>query len=196
MEGPPTDDGWDSGLASGRMGLVLALALASIVVGGSVDLLLDRPEHWLSFHVVFELLLIAGALVLATSLWLGWRNSVLSVEALRRSLEERRDERDAWRASAESALQGLGRAIAAQFEAWGLTPAEREVALLLMKGHSHKAIARRTGRSDQTVRQHAASAYRKASVSSRAELSAFFLEHLMLPEEDRTTGHPPRPESV
>jgi len=196
MAGPPTDDGWDSGLASGRLGLVLALALASIVVGGSVDLFLDRPQHWLSFHVVFELLLISGALVLATSLWLGWRNSVLSVEALRRSLEERREERDVWRASAESALQGLGRAIADQFEVWGLTPAEREVALLLMKGHSHKAIARRTGRSDQTVRQHAASAYRKASVSSRAELSAFFLEHLMLPEEDRTTGHPSEPESA
>lgn len=196
MAGPPTDDGWDSGLASGRLGLVLAFALASIVVGGSVDLFLDRPQRWLSFHVVFELLLIAGALVLATALWLGWRNSVLSVEALRRSLEERREERDAWRASAESALQGLGRAIAAQFEAWGLTPAEREVALLLMKGHSHKAIARRTGRSDQTVRQHAASVYRKASVSSRAELSAFFLEHLMLPEEDRGTQGPSGPESV
>lgn len=196
MAGPPTDDGWDSGLASGRLGLVLAFALASIVVGGSVDLFLDRPQRWLSFHVVFELLLIAGALVLATALWLGWRNSVLSVEALRRSLEERREERDAWRASAESALQGLGLAIAAQFEAWGLTPAEREVALLLMKGHSHKAIARRTGRSDQTVRQHAASVYRKASVSSRAELSAFFLEHLMLPEEDRGTQGPSGPESV
>jgi DNA-binding CsgD family transcriptional regulator len=194
MAEPPTDDGWDSGLASGRLGPVLAFALASIVVGGSVDLFLDRPQRWLSFHVVFELLLIAGALVLATALWLGWRSSVLSVEALRRSLEERREERDAWRASAESALQGLGRAIASQFDAWGLTPAEREVALQLMKGHSHKAIARRTGRSDQTVRQHAASVYRKASVSSRAELSAFFLEHLMLPEEDRAVEG--RPESA
>lgn len=166
------------------MGLVLAVALASIVVGGTVDLWLDQPARWLSFHVVFELLMIAGALVMATTLWLGWRNSARSVDELRRSLEARKEERDAWRASAESALEGLGRAISAQFDAWGLTPAEREVALLLMKGHSHKAIAKQTERSDQTIRQHAASVYRKASVSGRAELSAFFLEHLMLPEDD------------
>ncbi len=188
MDGPPTDDGWESRLASGRLGLVLALALGSIVVGGSVDLFLDRPQSWLSFHVVFELLLIAGGLVMATALWLGWRNSARSVDALRRSLEMRREERDAWRASAQAALEGLGRAIADQFDTWGLTPAEREVALLLMKGHSHKAIARRTGRSDQTVRQHAASTYRKASVSGRAELAAFFLEHLMLPEDEVEAG--------
>ena len=36
MAEPPTDDGWDSGLASGRLGPVLAFALASIVVGGTL----------------------------------------------------------------------------------------------------------------------------------------------------------------
>jgi DNA-binding CsgD family transcriptional regulator len=163
----------------------LTVALASIAVGGTVDIALDRPQNWLTFHVIFELTMIAGALVMATTLWLGWRNSVRSVHALRRSLDARREERDAWRQSAEVALEGLGRAIAEQFAQWELTPAEREVALLLMKGHSHKAIARQTDRSDQTVRQHAASAYRKAAVSGRAELSAYFLEHLMLPEDDR-----------
>jgi len=196
MTPSPTDDGWVAG-ASGHLGALLAVALASIVVGGTVDLYLDQPQRWLSFHVVFELLMIAGALVMATALWLGWRNSVRSVESLRRSLEERREERDAWRASAEAALEGLGRAISDQFDSWGLTPAERDVALLLMKGHSHKAIAKGTERSDQTVRQHAASVYRKASVSGRAELSAYFLEHLMLPEHarvlpnDTDTGEPP-----
>jgi len=183
MAGSPTDDGWSAGVDSGRLGAILAVALGFIIVGGTVDLVLDQPERWLSFHVVFELLMITGALVMATTLWLGWRNSARSVEALRTSLEQRKEERDAWRASAESALEGLGRAISDQFDAWDLTPAEREVALQLMKGHAHKTIARRSGRSDQTVRQHAASVYRKAAVSGRAELSAYFLEHLMLPED-------------
>lgn len=176
-----------------KLRLILALALVSIIVGGTIDLALDRPETWLSFHVVFETLMIAGAAVMATTLWLGWWRTARSVEELRRSLEERREERDAWRASAEHALQGMSRAIDGQFEAWGLTSAEREVALLLLKGHSHKAVARQTGRSPQTVRQHAAAVYRKADLTGRAELSAFFLEDLMLPERDRERVAPRDP---
>lgn len=171
-------------LASGRLKVVLAIALASIVIGGTVDLILDQPQHWLSFHVVFELLMITGALLMATTLWLGWWRSVKAVRELRQSLADGQAERDAWRQSAQHVLNGLGRAINEQFAAWELTPAEREVALLLMKGYSHKAIARRTDRSDQTVRQHAASVYRKASLAGRAELSAFFLEDLMLPPDE------------
>jgi len=164
-----------------RLRFILVIALVSIVVGGSIDLLMDQPRDWLSFHVVFETLMIVGALVMATTLWLGWWKSAQSVGELRRSLEARQVERDAWRSSAEQALEGLSRAIDRQFDAWELTPAERDVALLLLKGHSHKAIAKHTGRSHQTVRQHAAVVYRKGQLSGRAELAAFFLEDLMLP---------------
>jgi DNA-binding CsgD family transcriptional regulator len=178
-------------LTSDRMRLVLAVAFASIIIGGSVDLALDQPQRWLSFHVVFELLMITGALVMATALWLGWWRSARSVRDLRRSLKAQQAERDAWRASAEHALLGLGRAIDDQFDRWELTAAEREVALLLLKGYSHKAIGRRTDRGDQTVRQHAAAVYRKAGFSGRAELAAFFLEDLMLPADDRQLDSAP-----
>jgi DNA-binding CsgD family transcriptional regulator len=161
--------------------LILVIALVSIIVGGTIDLLMDQPRDWLSFHVIFETLMIAGALVMATTLWLGWWKSVQFVDELRRSLQARQVERDAWRSSAEHALEGLSRAIDHQFDAWELTPAERDVALLLLKGHSHKAIAKHTGRSPQTVRQHATVVYRKGQLSGRAELAAFFLEDLMLP---------------
>ena len=161
--------------------VILVVALLSIIVGGSIDLLMDRPEDWLSFHVIFETLMIAGAVVMATTLWMGWWRSARSVDELRRSLEARSEERDAWRSSAEHALEGLSRAIDHQFDVWELTPAEREIALLLLKGHSHKAIAKHTQRSAQTVRQHAAAVYKKAGLSGRAQLAAFFLEDLMLP---------------
>ncbi len=171
-----------------RLRLILVAALTTIVVGGIVDLILDQPESWLSFHVVFETLMIAGALLLTTVLWMGWWRSSRSVSELRRSLEAREEERDAWRSSARRALEGLGEAIDSQFDAWELTPSEREVALLLLKGHSHKAIAKHTDRSAQTVRQHAASVYRKGDLSGRAELSAFFLEDLMLPASHQETA--------
>jgi DNA-binding CsgD family transcriptional regulator len=168
-----------------RLEVLLVVALSAIVIGGTIDLILDRPDDWVSFHVIFEVLMIAGALALATRLWLGWRAAERSITELTRSLEEGRVERDEWRASAVHALAGLGRAISRQFDSWGLTPAEREVALLLLKGHTHKRIARLTDRSPQTVRQHAAVVYRKSGLPGRAALSAFFLEDLMLPEPDR-----------
>ena len=65
-----------------------------------------------------------------------------------------------------------------QFEAWSLTPAERETALLLLQGQSHKSIASTTGRSDKTVRQHATAVYRKSGLGGRAELAGFFLSGL------------------
>src|SRR5689334_14231475 len=117
---------------------VLAIALVSIIVGGTADLAMDRPTTWLSFHVIFETSMVAGALVMATTLWLGWWRSAQSVADLRQSLAAQRDERDAWKASAKAALEGLGQAIDAQFRAWRLTPTEREVALLLLKGYGHK----------------------------------------------------------
>jgi len=174
-----------------RSRLILTLLLALIVAGGVVDLVLDAPSDWLSFHVLFEVGMIAAALVTATALVLGWRRARADAARLLRSLEERREERDAWRASARRALDGLGRAIHDQFHAWGLTPAEREVALLLLKGYSHKAVAKATGRSPETARQHASAVYRKSGLAGRAELSAFFLEDLMLPDEasrERSSG--------
>ena len=170
---------------------VLALALASIVVGGTVDLLLDQPTDWLSFHVVFETLMIAGALLLATTLWLGWWRAERSVVELRRSLEARREERDAWRESARHALAGLGEAVAEQFDAWSLTPAEREVALLLLQGYSHKQVAQATGRNERTARQHASAVYHKAGLAGRAELAAFFFDDLMLPAPRPAPGPVP-----
>jgi DNA-binding NarL/FixJ family response regulator len=73
----------------------------------------------------------------------------------------------------------------AQFRAWQLTPAEREVALLLLKGYSHKHVASATGRSERTARQHATAVYQKAGLGSRAELAAYFLEDLLLPDTER-----------
>jgi len=162
-----------------RLRLPLALLLAAIAVGGSVDLVLDRPETWLSFHVLYELVLVLGALAMATWLWQGWRTAEQENRSLRLTLETHQAERDAWRASAEQALTGLSQAIEAQFDRWALTPAEREVARQLLLGWSHKEIAARSGRSERTVRQHAVSAYQKAGLGGRAELAAFFLEGLL-----------------
>ena len=184
MTGFDDPDAVDGGMDA-RLRGILAVALLSIIVGGTADLVMDDPPTWLSFHVVFEMLMIAGALLMATTLWLGWWRSAHAAAALEVRLAEQAMERDRWRASAREALEGLGRAIDAQFDEWRLTPAEREVALLLLKGYGHKRVADLTGRSERTARQHAGTVYEKAGLGGRAELSAFFLQDLMLPAAER-----------
>ena len=56
---------------------------------------------------------------------------------------------------------------------------------MLLKGYGHKEIAALTGRSERTVRQHAGVVYEKAGISGRAELAAFFLHDVMLPDKRR-----------
>lgn len=168
-----------------RLHVILAVALASIIIGGTVDLIMDHPQTWLSFHVFFETLMIAGALLMATTLWLGWWRAAHSAAALLESLKKQQAERDAWKASAKAALEGLSQAIDAQFTSWHLTPTEREIALMLLKGYGHKEIAALTNRSERTVRQHASVVYEKSGLAGRAELAAYFLNDLMLPEEQR-----------
>jgi len=100
-----------------------------------------------------------------------------------RDLEVARSEGAQWRADMRDLLRGLSSAIDDQFERWSLTAAEREVALLMLKGLSHKEIAVVRETSERTVRQQARAIYGKANLSGRAALSAFFLEDLLVPNQ-------------
>lgn len=168
-----------------RLRWILAIALVSIIIGGTADLVMDRPAAWLSFHVVFETLMIAGALLMATTLWVGWWRSAHVAQDLRARLEVKTAEAHQWRESARHAIEGFGAAIEEQFGRWNLTGAESEVALMLLQGYGHKQIAGATNRSERTVRQHASTVYEKSGLHGRAELSAWFLQDLMLPSTER-----------
>ena len=66
-----------------------------------------------------------------------------------------------------------------QFAAWGLSPSESEVALLLVKGLSMKEISLARVVKEKTVRQQASSVYAKSGHAGRHELVAHFIEDLM-----------------
>ena len=69
--------------------------------------------------------------------------------------------------------------ITEQFDNWGLTTSEREVALILLKGLSLNEIAKRRNTKEKTVRQQASTIYHKSNVSGRHELSAWFFEDFL-----------------
>lgn len=65
------------------------------------------------------------------------------------------------------------------FTAWGLTAAEKDVALLSIKGVPISDIARMRATRDGTIKAQNAAIYRKAGVSSRAELISVVIEDLI-----------------
>lgn len=63
-----------------------------------------------------------------------------------------------------------------QLRAWRLSPAEQEVAWLLLKGVSIAEIGAARGTSPRTAQDQARAVYRKARVAGRAELAAVLLD--------------------
>ena len=84
-------------------------------------------------------------------------------------------------AQARKQVEGLARSIDRQLDHWKLSAAEKEIAFLLLKGLSLKAIADLRGTGEKTVRAQSAAIYAKAGLAGRSELSAFFLEDLLVP---------------
>jgi len=147
----------------------------------AVDVLGDLRNGAAASHLVPEIfamsISLAGVGMLASRLRRLRKERTVLGQDLRRA----RDEAERWRKEAGTLLAGLGEAVSHQFERWELSPAEQEVALLLLKGLSHKEIGNVRETSERTVRQQALAVYRKAGLAGRAELAAFFFEDLLLP---------------
>lgn len=156
----------------------------------------DEPiTLWHLFSELLDLGLLVGTTVTCALLAIRFRDQADEHSLLRRDLEVIRARDSGWRAELVVHLREVGAAIQQQFRHWGLTPAEEEIGLLLLKGFSHKEIARFRQSSEATVRQQAASLYRKGGLSGRAALSAYFLEDLLLPPPVDQPALPAAPSS-
>jgi DNA-binding CsgD family transcriptional regulator len=79
----------------------------------------------------------------------------------------------------ETERKYYGQVIQSQFNDWGLTLGEQQVAILILKGLSLKEIATVRETKEPTVRQQASSLYAKSKLVGRHELSAWFLEDFL-----------------
>lgn len=154
--------------------VLLALSLTLL------DLLAEERADWLPDLVLdfLDRLLLIGAAVVASIVVLRLSKLQTRTDDMALALERAALEGQAWRAHSRQFIAGLGEAIESQFDKWGLTPAEADVAGLLLKGATLREIAVLRRTSEATIRQQAQSVYRKSGLSSRAELSAYFLEDL------------------
>jgi len=160
--------------------LLLLLVLAAIP---ALDLAVDLREGASVSHLITEALAALAAFAGAAWVGLGLRRdrnlALVRLASTEQEAGQWRAEAARWRADAESAARGFGDAIDAEFERWGLSAAEREVALLLLKGLSHKEVAAARGTTERTARQQATTVYQKSGLAGRAELASYFLDALI-----------------
>ena len=175
-------DTTDVGSRAGGVAAVLFVAIAGLI---GVDVTADYRAGTEASHLLTEAAVMVAAFAGAAILWRQLRSARQEAKRLSVDLAVARQEAERFRNEARDALRGLGEAIDRQFSRWQLSPAEREVGLLLLKGLSHKEVAAARSTSETTIRQQALAIYRKSGLHNRAELSAFFLEDLLLPAAQR-----------
>ena len=103
---------------------------------------------------------------------------VLGLWALRRTLRERNLAQERLRRASGAFMNLLDE----RFTEWGLTPAERDVALFAIKGMATPEIAALRATSEGTVKAQTNAIYRKAGVTGRSQLLSLFIEDLMRDE--------------
>ncbi len=145
-------------------------AVTAIQAAAALFFMADILADWHQFasepaHLVVEFAAVAGLVV--GSIW-GFRE-------IRRVLAQNRSMRGSLQAASGAFLDLMEES----FATWGLTPSERDVALLSIKGLSISEIAALRETREGTVKAQSAAIYRKAGVSSRAQLVSLFVEDLL-----------------
>ena len=118
--------------------------------------------------MVHELIEIGAVLGLFFGIVLGWL-------ILQHTLRRNREVEEQLRAASGAFMEILEE----RFLQWGLTPAERDVALFAIKGLSTQEIAALRETSEGTVKAQTNAIYRKAGVSGRPQLLSLFIDELM-----------------
>lgn len=147
------------------------------------DIIHDLQQGISLTHVLHEVVLFLIALT-----GLIWQVRIIflknrDLQALNVELLETKNSYKEWKNRSHSKAQEIRQMIDQQFAVWLLSQSEKDVALLLIKGLSMKEIAGIRNTQEKTVRQQATTIYKKAGLSGRQELAAFFLEDILsMPE--------------
>ena len=163
--------------------LVVVLGVLSFIIE---DLHFDLQQGVPASHIGTELIFLALLLIGVIGTIVQLRAAMRRQRDLQRDLRTTREDAERWRSEAEALARRVGAAVDEHFSEWGLTSAEKEIALLVLRGLSYKEVASVRGTAERTVRHQALAIYRKAGVAARAEMAAVFLQDVL-------AGAPPQP---
>ncbi len=135
----------------------------------------DRHTAHMSVDAIVTVISLIGVGYL---LWENYRKHQ-EIEALNHQLHHSHTRISDLHKKLQQAGKGYIVVIHEQLDAWELSPTEKAVALLLLKGLSFEEIAAIRNTKEKTVRQQAISLYRKSGLNGRHEFAAWFFEDFL-----------------
>lgn len=166
------------------------LTLLFLIVGtGFLDFQLDHGFDMQTTHQWFELTILLVTIAATVLLWQLHTKALNSeLSATKKNLSDMTAKAKTWQQNHLVLVQGFGEVIDSQFDTWGLSHSERDIGVMLLKGCSVKEIAESRGVKEKTVHQQCQAIYKKAGISGRNQLFAFFLEDLLLPSQAESSA--------
>lgn len=161
---------------------IITAVLLLIMVLNFRDVLTDLSLSVPLWHIIEESLIVALAGCMAVYLIMDIRRRSRHVRDLSDKLAFANTRIDSMTEQFRLAKEAFTEAVDAQFDGWELTPSEKDVARLLLKGLSIRNIAEIRATKEKTVRQQASSIYAKSGLEGRYALSAWFFGDILDPQ--------------
>lgn len=158
--------------------IIIVVLIITMLLNG-IDVLVDIDLNVPIWHVIQESAIVFLSGIAATFLIYDLRKRSLSLSHLASQLKSADAQIKSLHGKIETERKHYGQVIKTQFDEWGLSVGEQQVAILILKGLSLKEIASVRDTKEATVRQQASSLYAKSSLEGRHEFSAWFLEDFL-----------------
>lgn len=146
--------------------------------------LFDFYNDWLEYEHSVAHLTVEALVIIVSIVGIGFLTREIyqrrqEIEQLSKQLNTTRADLSAMHSKMRQASRQYAEVMQEQFTNWDLTPSEKEVALLLLKGLSFEEIAQIRATKEKTVRQQATAIYRKSGLNGRHAFAAWFFEDFL-----------------
>ncbi len=162
-----------------RSSVSFVLTLISVLALFLVDVIWDTNERISLRHLVTDLFIILGVIYLACWIWQRYKKDIASHHVVQKKLSKTNELLKHQSLQHKKLKAGIASHIQSVFDEWKLSTTEREIALMIIKGYSLDEIAKMRHKSERTIRDQAATIYRKAHVKNRIELTSYFIEDII-----------------
>ncbi len=159
--------------------IFIGFLLGSIGILTAIDVIEDFQEGTELRHFGLDLGIAVASIIAVAFLFWKMSKDKKKIKILLKEKTILEDIAEKYQSKSRLLVEGLSGQIDKEFNTWGLSEAEREVALFLLKGLTIQEISGLRNSAEKTVRHQSGAVYKKAGLKGRSELQAYFLEDLL-----------------